>query len=118
MAKVIARHDIETDITLPWDEETKQYEAGIEKAREHMKENVLCAGHPIGSGKLVGETIQFQIADGYAVYMVANENPLNLLHINYGDGYQIPDAHARGLNLTEIRRMVKSEKAMNKLFGG
>lgn len=68
------------------------------------------------AGDIVGETIRFHVADGYAVYMVQKQKPLTLVHVNQGDGYQIPAAHIRGLNLTEVRKMVDGERMMRELF--
>lgn len=38
--------------------------------------------------KNVGEVINFQVADGYATYMVAAIKPVQLIHLPYWDGYQ------------------------------
>jgi len=108
MAKVTCRYDIDIDITTGWPRWEEEYAAGIA--------NFALTAQAKNDGELVGETIRFPVADGHAVYGILSENPLHLCHINEGDGYQIPDAHARGLNLTDVREMVRAEKAINKLF--
>jgi len=41
-------------------------------------------------------------ADGYANYYIVSEKPLILQHIPYGDAWQLPYAHIRGLRLSDI----------------
>ncbi len=69
------------------------------------------------SGDLVGEVVRFPHADGYAVYMVWSQKPLRLIHLNLHDGYAIPEAHERGLTLSDIRKEVERSRAMAELFG-
>lgn len=68
------------------------------------------------SDDLVGEVVRFQIADGYAQYMVMSHRPLALIHLDLGDAWHIPEAHARGLNLSDIRSMVDRERRIAELF--
>jgi hypothetical protein len=105
MAKLIAQHTIET---TDWDNYDAEYEKGLAEFREWAKK---CS-----SDKLAGETISFPVADGYAVYGIVREKPLHLCYINHGDCWQIPDAHLRGLRLTDVRQMVKRDKAMKDMF--
>lgn len=67
-------------------------------------------------GEMIGKTVKYQIADGYAVYIVISEEPLMLIHVNSGDGYQIPDAHMRGLILSDIKEEVRREETLTKMF--
>jgi len=67
-------------------------------------------------GDLVGETIDFPVADGKAVYVVYKQKPLQLIHINIMDGWHFEYAHL--LNVTEVRKNVKRQKALAELFGG
>ncbi|TJY57139.1 hypothetical protein E4T66_17155 [Sinimarinibacterium sp. CAU 1509] len=60
---------------------------------------------------LVGEVVRFQIADGYAQYMVWSTRPLQLVWLELGDAYAIPEAHARGLRLSDIKQLVSMERA-------
>jgi hypothetical protein len=68
------------------------------------------------TGELVGEVVRFQIADGYAQYMVWTEKPLALVHLPIYDAWSIPTAHARGLRLTDIRAMVQRENNLRAIF--
>jgi hypothetical protein len=66
--------------------------------------------------ELVGEIVSFQVADGFARYMVWSVMPFALVHIDTMDGYQIPEAHARGLRLADIKRMLAYDKRVAALF--
>lgn len=66
--------------------------------------------------KYVGETINFPVADGYAQYMVASIKPLELVHINLGDGYQFQ--YVNRLTPKDIKEKIEQQKSLEKLFGG
>lgn len=72
--------------------------------------------HP--DDKLAGERWRYQIADGYAQYVVYTSKPLALLELPLGDAYQIPDVVRRGLTLTDVRNDVVRSKQLAELFGG
>lgn len=55
-----------------------------------------------GKDPRIGRTVRFQIADGYAVYVVWKVKPLQLVHVNTGDGYQASAATIRGLRLADV----------------
>ena len=65
---------------------------------------------------LIGKTIQFQVADGYARYMVWTVKPLALVHLELGDAWQIPAAHSRGLRLSDVKAQVEYDTRLQKLF--
>jgi hypothetical protein len=70
------------------------------------------------SGKLTGQTVQFPIADGYAVYLVVEgNNKMALIHLPLGDAWQIPDAHMRGLRKKDIVDQLDRARAIRELFG-
>ncbi|MCC5612149.1 hypothetical protein LC612_36835 [Nostoc sp. CHAB 5834] len=50
-----------------------------------------------------GGVLAFPVADGRALYLVVSESPLTLQYLQFGDGYQIPAAHVRGLELEDVR---------------
>lgn len=66
------------------------------------------------SCKLAGKVVSFYVADGSAQYMVWTTKPLALLHLPLGDAYQIPDAHARGLRVSDIKDQVKRSSLPNR----
>lgn len=68
------------------------------------------------TGKLVGEVVRFPAADGYAQYMVWKHAPLELVHLALGDAWSIPNAHARGLRITDIKANIERERGLAALF--
>jgi hypothetical protein len=67
------------------------------------------------TGKNIGEVLRFQVADGYAMYMVASTRPLELVHLPLGDCYQFEYAHL--LNAQEVQKKIDAQKALEELFG-
>ena len=64
--------------------------------------------------KNVGEVIRFQVADGYAEYMVASTKPVELIHLPYMDGYQSETAPL--MTAKAIQDKIDQALAMAKLF--
>lgn len=58
--------------------------------------------------EVIGRIVRFQIADGYAEYVVFDTKPLQLVHVP--ESYNISDAHMRGLTLKDIRALVNFDK--------
>jgi len=90
------------------DEYFGQEKTYLEKLREYLE-----LRKP--KGKMVGEIIRFQVADGYASYMVASLRPLELIHINLWDGYEF--RFIERLNAEDVKQMVEQEKKMAAFFG-
>ena len=66
----------------------------------------------VSSHKYAGTVLRFPIADGYATYVVYNGR--EMIHVDTGDAYQIPEAHSRGIRINEE---AKRAIAINKLWG-
>jgi len=66
------------------------------------------------TGKRTGEIVRFQVADGYAEYMLGDGRKSILIHLPYYDGYQYGDV--RFLPKAEIIRRIEAEKEFAKLF--
>lgn len=64
--------------------------------------------------KNVGEIIRFQVADGYAEYMVAATKPVQLIHLPYWDSYQSDIAPF--MTAKAIQDKIDQARAMEKLF--
>jgi hypothetical protein len=97
------------DDKKPWQEaheRTKKELAALEAISEKADPD----------GDLTGALISFQVADGYAVYLVKKTKPLTLQHVYAHDGYQVSAAHIRGLRLEDVRRQVKADRALESLF--
>jgi hypothetical protein len=56
------------------------------------------------SKTLKGFVWSYQVADGYANYLVTKLRPLTLQFISFGDSYQVSDAHIRGLNAADLQQ--------------
>lgn len=67
-------------------------------------------------GKIVGALMRFQVADGYAYYVVSQESPLILLHVPWADGYKANPATIRGINKTYILNYLKQHNLFNELI--
>lgn len=68
------------------------------------------------TGKHTGEVIRFPVADGQALYMIAEGvgKKFGLVHLAYGDGYQYMGVEH--LPRAKILAMAEQEKAYKKLF--
>ncbi len=66
------------------------------------------------TGKHTGEILKEPVADGYALYMVADGPKFCLIHLPYGDAYQSRDAAF--LPKKEILRRIEVEKKFRALF--
>jgi hypothetical protein len=67
-------------------------------------------------GTYEGVILRFPFADGYAFYVVSKVRPLTLQHIPYGDAWHIPEAHLRGLNMTDVQAQAKRNKDLRSMF--
>lgn len=76
-----------------------------------LKQHIKNYGY---TGKNSGEIIKFQVADGYALYMVLKMRPLSLIHLPLGDGYQIQ--YAQNLTAKDVQQKIDQEKALNIIF--
>lgn len=65
----------------------------------------------------VGGVIDFPVADGKAQYMVLSTTPLQLIHLNYGDGYGVDEITLRGLRLADVKQLVNRNRKLAELFG-
>lgn len=89
-----------------------------EKAHQaELKEWLIGQGM---TGKHTGRILQVQIADGYAVYMMADGRGSYLVHLPYGDGYDSPlvSGMTKAGVLAEIERREKMDAFFAKRNGG
>ena len=107
MAKVFA---------APIDAPEIDYSGDWRKQEDEYVAKLAALARKQATGKLVGEVVRFPIADGHASYMVWHEKPLKLVHLALGDGYQIPDAHSRGLRHADIATKVAQQKSLTAMF--
>ena len=65
---------------------------------------------------LVGALLRWQIADGYAFYVVTDDDPLTLAHVDYLDGYTVDPALIRGIDREYVREALRREARIASLF--
>jgi hypothetical protein len=63
-----------------------------------------------GGKSLVGALIRFPVADGAAVYVVVQDEPLCLKHVPYGDAYEAAEATVRGVNKATVRAQLRHDQ--------
>lgn len=98
----------------PEDYDFELHMAAQDEAMEKLEE---ASDRAMSSGSVIGFILSFQVADGYANYRVVKGSPLQLELIPYGDAYQIPVAHVRGITLADVRTQMVRKAALNKIFG-
>jgi len=64
--------------------------------------------------KNVGELIKIQHADSYALYIVFDMKPLELIHVPVGDEWDSP--YAELLTPRKVNEMIEQEKRLAELF--
>lgn len=64
--------------------------------------------------KHVGETVNFPHADGYASYMIASIKPLELIHLEFGDAWELP--YIERLTAKDIINKIEQQKSLAELF--
>lgn len=67
-----------------------------------------------GKHKLTGRIIRFQIADGYAQYMIWT--PTKWIHLDEVDGYHANDATIRGMRAVDVAEWFDHEDRRQAFF--
>ena len=84
-----------------------------DKLTREFFERLAAYARSVNTGEYVGEVVHFAQGDGAAVYMVWQERPLfSLVHIPIHDAWQLPEAHERGLRLSDVIPQIESERKM------
>lgn len=105
---------IKTSIEVPWDFKLGREEN--DRVERETLEAAAAKARAKNTGDLVGETVKWQVADSYAVYMIVSEKPLKLQHINICDGWRVDPSLIRGLRLVDAQAMVEQERLWRKLL--
>tara|TARA_B100001113_G_C20670368_1_gene431919 strand:+ start:105 stop:443 length:339 start_codon:yes stop_codon:yes gene_type:complete len=90
----------------------EEYQKNEEQYVIDLKKELKSMGY---KGKNFGEILRFQVADGYAQYMVVSMRPLKLMHLPLCDAYSFEYAHL--LTSKEVNEQIKRQKALLELFG-
>lgn len=91
-------------------EDIEQYEKDCADLTERLKK--WCIER--NAQKNVGEIIKFQVADGYAEYMVAATKPVQLIHLPFWDCYQSETASL--MTAKAIQDKIDQKIMLDKLF--
>jgi len=103
-----------TEIALPiinWEDmEIDIYQKEVDRYYSELK--AFCLKRK--KGKNVGTIVKFQIADGYAEYMVSSMRPLELIHLPIGDEYQFP--YIQNLTAKDIQQRIDQQIKLDSIF--
>ena len=112
MAKV---YKAPVEIALPeFTTDREKWIAGEEKYLADVRR--YCKENSPSRSDLVGREISHYAPHGSARYMVFNTSPLQLFHLELGDGYSVGPIWERGLRVSDIRRMIKCDRELKRLF--
>lgn len=105
----------ENEIPAPKLDYRLSFEDLMKRENDHKLSLALWLRKAGYDGPRTGEVVRFQVADGYAQYMMAdNGQGSALMHLPYGDAYQYRDV--RFLPRKEILRRLDQEKRFQALF--
>lgn len=93
---------------------SRDYWDAYVKAEAEYEGKVKAWARENGSGKYAGEVVRFQVADGYAQYVVVSLRPVKLIHLSAGDGYSFP--YVERLTAADLRKQIDAERAFAELF--
>jgi len=65
---------------------------------------------------LTGAILSWQVADGYALYVVTSNSPLSLAHIPLADAWQIESETIRGVNRKTVLSQLSLLASFRKSF--
>lgn len=105
------------DFDSAFDENGKFDHDRYREAENNYIETLIECCRKNGNSPLLGEMIKWQRGDGYACYLIWDVKPLELIHLEIGDAWQVEDALIRGLRLADVKEMVEREKNLRALFG-
>ena len=95
--------------------DTAKYKKDIEDHSERLKQWLIKRCVLLAKNtENVGEIIRFPVADGYAQYMVGCMKPLELIHLEYYDGYSFE--YANRLTAKDVEDKINQQNALNRLF--
>lgn len=89
----------------------EDHNKAMDKYKVDLKKELNRMGY---NGKNVGEVIKFQVADGYAQYMVISMRPLRLMHLPLIDSYEFNYVHL--MTTKEVNDQIEANKKWEELF--
>ena len=101
------------EIKKPVSDYSKGWEYILEQEKEYIREIADYCKKVSLKDKYAGDVISFPMADGKAVYVVLRSKPCELILVDTGDAWDLPEYAMRGINITEIKR----QREIRKIFG-
>lgn len=92
-------------------ENYQEFDARTTKLMDELQEQ----SDNLPNDVIIGGIITFPIADGRAYYQVANDKPLQLVHLPFMDAWHASEITIRGLNVDDVKLMLKRSKSMPRL---
>lgn len=83
----------------------ERYDAQSKKMTE-----LKAASNALPDGEVVGAVLQWQVADGYASYIVTKASPLTLAALPFADEYTVSPVLIRGLRKGDVLEMLASAR--------
>lgn len=107
------------DVEGPWDQPmTSDYKLDFKKQQDALAELKKVSDAATVESP-VGFILSFPVADGHALYRVEQVKPtVKVAHIPFLDGYQIPDAHLRGLRVSDVNEQIGQRDFWNGMAQG
>ena len=92
----------------PYKEQQRLNQEYVDTLAAMAKEN--------GKSDLLGQIVRWQRGDGYAQFMVWNTKPLELIHLEIDDAWDVEEALIRGLRVSDIKEMLERDRRWNELL--
>jgi len=67
-------------------------------------------------GEILGALVTYPVADGFAAYVVIQEEPLTLQWIPFGDMYQADHRLIKGTDRRDVLTDISARKMLHKVF--
>ena len=97
---------------IDWSGSMEDWEKAEEKHMDALKQYLIKHGY---TGKHTGRVLKVPIADGYALYMLADAPRKScLFHLPYGDAWHSPDVGY--LPKYEVLKRIERDEGLAKLF--
>ena len=110
MAQLIGSYRIEYRDGESWQETLVRQENGVAALSKALQ--------LADSSEVAGKEVAWPRGDGYARYLVAKAEPLQLIHLAVGDAWKVEEALIRGLRLDDLEALIARREAIESIFAG
>lgn len=102
---------------FPDDNDFDDFMEGM-KAQQAALDDLLKRSDELPEGEIVGGVLRWQRGDGYAFYVVTEEEPLTVAWVPFMDHWTVEDALIRGLNKDDVLEKLAQARSLRSIFGG